>query len=256
MRYGLILTFCVSFAACAVDTGPSPDVGASAEALSYADNCVAKAFVTTDNGAFVVGKVVGNGTNVRGHWLHLGEPIAAPATCSDDDDDGDDHDGDDDHGDDDDRADGDHGHGHGHGHGRWDDDDDEHGSCDDDDDDDHGSCDDDDDDDEHEGDDDDDECEHGGAPTRHVVVGHPTSLLCRPNGGFLAHVEGTASFDGAPGYTFALQLDDLSSHGLPNQYVLVVFDSTGAVVYSDPFDQVATGSSSVVVTGPPSLPTP
>ena len=89
-----------------------------------------------------------------------------------------------------------------------------------------------------------------------MIVAHPTSLLCRPNGGYLAHVEGTATFDGATGYTFALQLDDLSSHGLPNQYVMVVYDSAGTLVYSDPFDQVATGTSSVVITGPPSTPTP
>jgi len=89
-----------------------------------------------------------------------------------------------------------------------------------------------------------------------VIVGHPNSIICRPNGGYLAHIEGDATFDGASGYTFALQLDDLSARGLPNLYVIVVYDPSGALVYSDPFDRVQTGTSSVVITGPPSLPTP
>ena len=212
MRYSLAVCFCFSVAACAVDTGPAPGVGADAEALTYADNCVAKAFVTIDNGAFVVGKVVGNGTSVRGHWLHLSAPIAAPAPAGGEDDEGDcDHEGDD-------RG--------------------------------HADCDHDD------GDDDDGDHDGHGGPSRHVIVGHPNSIICRPNGGYLAHIEGDATFDGASGYTFALQLDDLSARGLPNLYVIVVYDPSGALVYSDPFDRVQTGTSSVVITGPPSLPTP
>ena len=260
MRYSLAVCFCFSVAACAVDTGPAPGVGADAEALTYADNCVAKAFVTIDNGAFVVGKVVGNGTSVRGHWLHLSAPIAAPAPAGGEDDEGDcDHEGDDrghadcdhdDHGGDCDRDDeGDHRDGHGDGG---------HADCDHDDGDD--DCDhddgDDDDCDHDDGDDDDGDHDGHGGPSRHVIVGHPNSIICRPNGGYLAHIEGDATFDGASGYTFALQLDDLSARGLPNLYVIVVYDPSGALVYSDPFDRVQTGTSSVVITGPPSLPTP
>ncbi|NOY93547.1 MAG: hypothetical protein GXP55_20375 [Deltaproteobacteria bacterium] len=236
--------------ACAADTGPAPDVGVSSEALSYADNCVAKAFITTQNGAFVVGKVVGNGTSVRGHWMHLSAPIATPAPADDEGDCDRDDEGDDEHGR---MGDDEHGRMGDDEHGRMGDDehgrmgDDEHGRMGDD----HGRCGDDEGD-EDEGDDDD----GAGGPPRHLIIGTPTSLICRPNGGFLAHVEGDAIFDGVPGHTFALQLDDLSSRSLPNQYVIVVYDAAGTLVYSDPFSQVQTGRSSVVITGPPSLPTP
>ena len=42
-----------------------------------------------------------------------------------------------------------------------------------------------------------------------AFVGTPSSIECRLNGGIIANVSGTGSYDGVPGYTYALHVQDL-----------------------------------------------
>jgi len=79
---------------------------------------------------------------------------------------------------------------------------------------------------------------------RDHLVAMPEQIDCRLNGFGFATVAGSALWNGQDGHTFHLQLQDYRG-AQPDQYRLLVFDSTGQPVYIVN-DQVAAGDISVL----------
>ena len=79
---------------------------------------------------------------------------------------------------------------------------------------------------------------------RDVFVGDVATMNCTLNLTDIGHVEGTGTWNGAPGYTFEADVQDSTVTG--DSYAITIWDSMGTIVYST---SAVPDSGDIVITG-------